>query len=116
MINNLIEFKEDLDTVLRVCFHDDEHFAYVLKESFEYFVNTRKNKPAEMISKFLDARLKATSKVNIIIHTCIKHSPPLLSFFFLKNNNRNKPKHLVKVQHRPLTMSWSFFVIFKVNI
>ncbi|KAG1439261.1 hypothetical protein G6F56_012346 [Rhizopus delemar] len=62
MINNLIEFKEDLDTVLRVCFHDDEHFAYVLKESFEYFVNTRKNKPAEMISKFLDARLKATSK------------------------------------------------------
>ncbi|CAO3687174.1 unnamed protein product [Rhizopus stolonifer] len=62
MINNLTEFKEDLDTVLRVCFHNDEHFAYVLKESFEYFINTRKNKPAEMISKFLDARLKATSK------------------------------------------------------
>lgn len=31
----------------------------LLQESFEYFINQRANKPAELIAKFIDARLKA---------------------------------------------------------
>ncbi len=30
-----------------------------MQESFEYFINQRANKPAELIAKFIDARLKA---------------------------------------------------------
>ncbi len=29
-----------------------------MKEAFEHFINTRENRPAELIAKFVDAKLK----------------------------------------------------------
>ncbi len=33
-----------------------------MKESFEAFINIRQNKPAEMIAKFVDSKLKSGNK------------------------------------------------------
>ena len=43
------DFKDKLDNIVAVCFNRNEKFVNVMKESFEYFINQRQNKPAEVI-------------------------------------------------------------------
>ncbi|KAJ3048521.1 Cullin-4 [Rhizophlyctis rosea] len=59
MVEDLLTFKSRCDEVLHKSFANDEHFSHSLKESFENFINKRQNKPAEMIAKFVDAKLKS---------------------------------------------------------
>ena len=49
MVDELLEFKEKLDHFLNECFRNNEKFSNTLKDSFEYFINQRANKPAELI-------------------------------------------------------------------
>ena len=44
------------------CFKSNELFIVSMKESCESFINTRQNKPAELIAKFVDSKLKAGNK------------------------------------------------------
>ena len=44
-----LDFKDKLDNIVAVCFNKNEKFVNVMKESFEYFINQRQNKPAEVI-------------------------------------------------------------------
>ncbi|CAF2687316.1 unnamed protein product [Rotaria sp. Silwood2] len=62
MVDELLEFKEKLDRFLHECFHDNEKFSNILKDSFEHFMNQRANKPAELIAKAVDARLRSGNK------------------------------------------------------
>ncbi|CAF4254872.1 unnamed protein product [Rotaria sp. Silwood2] len=62
MVDELLEFKEKLDCFLHECFHNNEKFSNTLKDSFEYFINQRVNKPAELIAKAVDARLRTGNK------------------------------------------------------
>ncbi|CAF0813665.1 unnamed protein product [Rotaria sordida] len=62
MVDELLEFKEKLDHFVHECFHNNEKFVNILKDSFEYFINQRANKPAELIAKAVDARLRAGNK------------------------------------------------------
>lgn len=64
MIMNLINFKRKLDHVLQNCFDNDTLFQNAVKESFEHLINTRGNKPAELLAKFIDSKLKPVPKVN----------------------------------------------------
>jgi hypothetical protein len=48
MIQDLLDFKERLDITLE-CWNENEKFVHALKDSFEYFINQRPNKPAELI-------------------------------------------------------------------
>ena len=49
------------DAVLEGAFGgDNDDFKYTVKESFENFINTRRNKPAELIAKFVDRKLRAS--------------------------------------------------------
>lgn len=34
-----------------------------LQEAFEYFINVRQNRPAELIAKYIDSKLKPGNKV-----------------------------------------------------
>jgi hypothetical protein len=52
-----------MDEVVSKCFQSSELSLNVLKECFELFVNTRHNKPAELVAKYLDARLRSGNKV-----------------------------------------------------
>lgn len=62
MVQLLLDFKDKLDNIIAVCFNKNEKFRNVMKESFEYFINQRQNKPAEVIAKYVDFKLRAGNK------------------------------------------------------
>lgn len=62
MVQDLLIFKERMDRVVNECFQKQEKFVYSLKEAFEHFINQRPNKPAELIAKYIDSKLKAGNK------------------------------------------------------
>lgn len=62
MVQELLDFKDAMDNVVNTCFHRNERFGNSLKEAFENFVNQRTNKPAELIAKFVDSKLRAGNK------------------------------------------------------
>ncbi|KAK6617755.1 Cullin-4B [Polyplax serrata] len=62
MVQELLDFKDKMDHIVSNCFQRNEKFANSLKEAFEYFINQRANKPAELIAKFVDSKLRAGNK------------------------------------------------------
>jgi cullin-4 len=62
MVQHLLDFKDKLDNIIASCFNKNEKFVNVMKESFEYFINQRQNKPAEVIAKYVDFKLRAGNK------------------------------------------------------
>lgn len=62
MVQDLLDFKDKLDHIVRNCFEHNERFVNALRDSFEYFVNQRTNKPAELIAKYVDLKLRAGNK------------------------------------------------------
>ncbi|XP_072939842.1 cullin-4A [Epargyreus clarus] len=62
MVAELLDFKEQLDHVVGACFQRNDRFLYSMREAFEYFINQRQNKPAELIAKFVDVKLRAGNK------------------------------------------------------
>jgi len=62
MVQELLDFKDKMDVIVKKCFQANEKFGNSLKEAFENFVNQRTNKPAELIAKFVDSKLKVGNK------------------------------------------------------
>ena len=62
MVSDLLEFKDKLDIIMVRCFDGNEAFIVSMKEAFESFINIRQNKPAELIAKFVDSKLRAGNK------------------------------------------------------
>uniref|UniRef100_A0A7I4YI56 Cullin-4 n=1 Tax=Haemonchus contortus TaxID=6289 RepID=A0A7I4YI56_HAECO len=65
MVEDLMAFKDKLDVFVETCFgssDDKMKFAQAEKDAFDYFINTRGNKPAELIAKYMDARLRSANK------------------------------------------------------
>lgn len=62
MVERLLEVKVKLDEVLQKSLQRNEAFANALKEAFESFINQRQNKPAELIAKFIDGKLRSGNK------------------------------------------------------
>lgn len=62
MVQDLLLFKEKMDRVVIECFMKQERFINSLKEAFEHFINQRPNKPAELIAKYIDSKLKSGNK------------------------------------------------------
>ncbi|CAL4919436.1 unnamed protein product [Urochloa decumbens] len=58
----LLDFKASLDKILEESFAKNEAFSNTIKDSFEHLINLRQNRPAEMIAKFLDEKLRAGNK------------------------------------------------------
>ncbi|PKU72713.1 cullin-4 [Dendrobium catenatum] len=58
----LLDFKASLDTILEESFSRNEAFSNTIKDSFEHLINLRQNRPAELIAKFLDEKLRAGNK------------------------------------------------------
>ncbi len=64
MVQSLLDLKDKLDLILLKAFNKEETFTYALKGAFEYFINIRQNRPAEMLAKYVDQRLR-TGRVNV---------------------------------------------------
>jgi cullin-4 len=62
MVPALLSFKSHLDAVLVKSFNSDDTFSAYLRESFELFINKRRDKPAEYIAKYLDNLLRKGDK------------------------------------------------------
>ncbi|ETN73833.1 cullin family protein [Necator americanus] len=65
MVEDLMAFKDKLDVFVETCFGSEDEkmkFAQAEKDAFDYFINTRGNKPAELIAKYMDARLRSANK------------------------------------------------------
>ncbi|VDO94300.1 unnamed protein product [Soboliphyme baturini] len=62
MVQELLDFKDKLDDITNNCFGRSELFLNATRDSFEFFINQRLNKPAELIAKFLDAKLRIGNK------------------------------------------------------
>ena len=62
MTPSLLTFKTHLDTILSQSFSSDDLFSQSLRESFEWFINRRRDKPAEYIAKYLDNLLRKGDK------------------------------------------------------
>ncbi|XP_056295831.1 cullin-4B [Pseudoliparis swirei] len=62
MVQELLDFKDKVDHVIDACFMKNEKFVNAMKEAFETFINKRPNKPAELIAKHVDSKLRAGNK------------------------------------------------------
>ncbi|CAI4228659.1 unnamed protein product [Auanema sp. JU1783] len=62
MVEDLMVFKTKMDTIVQKCFGNQDKFLQALRDSFDYFINTRPNKPAELVAKFMDAKMRSANK------------------------------------------------------
>ena len=62
MVQELFDFKEKMNAVVKSCFANTDKFMLTIKQAFEHFINQRHNKPAELIAKFVDEKLRAGNK------------------------------------------------------
>ncbi|KDO33656.1 hypothetical protein SPRG_01614 [Saprolegnia parasitica CBS 223.65] len=62
MVASLLQFKADLDVMLRDAFHSETTFVHALKSAMESAINAKASRPAELIAKFVDAKLKTGNK------------------------------------------------------
>jgi len=82
MVERLIDFKSKLDRIVVDCFSEDREMFYAIKESFETFINQRRNKPAELIAKFLDLKMRTASRSmnESEIESCLEHALVLFRY------------------------------------
>ena len=62
LVDDLLTFKAKLDRIIKDCFNSNEKFVQAEKDAFSYFINTKPNKPAELIAKYMDIKMKAVNK------------------------------------------------------
>ncbi|XP_071069526.1 cullin-4B-like [Dasypus novemcinctus] len=62
MIQELLDFKDKIDFIIDTSFLKNEKFIVAMKEAFETFINKRPNKPAELLAKYIDSKLRAGNK------------------------------------------------------
>ncbi|XP_037089322.1 cullin-4A-like [Pollicipes pollicipes] len=62
MVQELLEFKDHMDNIMSQCFQNNDKFLQLLRDAFENFINQRQNKPAEMIAKYIDNKLRSGNK------------------------------------------------------
>lgn len=62
MVQDLLDFKDKMDNIVRNCFEYNDKYLNSLREAFEFFINQRANKPAELIAKYVDMKLRAGNK------------------------------------------------------
>ncbi|KAH7728259.1 cullin-4A [Aphelenchoides avenae] len=62
LVQDLLDFKSSLSSIVDECFRGNAKFAQTQKDAFDYFINTRPNKPAELIAKFMDFKLRCGNK------------------------------------------------------
>jgi cullin 4 len=62
MISSLLTFKSQMDNILQTAFDSNNLFSQSLRESYEWFINRRRDKPAEYIAKYLDNLLRKGDK------------------------------------------------------
>jgi cullin-4 len=61
LVGSLLQFKAKIDRMLKGAFENDEAFVKATRDALESFLNSRDNKPAELIAKYADKALRSTT-------------------------------------------------------
>ncbi|DBA01455.1 TPA: hypothetical protein N0F65_005574 [Lagenidium giganteum] len=62
LVEKLLQLKAELDKVLNDSFAQDSEFVFAMKSAMEYAVNVRASRPAELVAKFVDSKLRTGNK------------------------------------------------------
>ncbi|KAI9591123.1 ubiquitin-protein ligase, cullin 4 [Syncephalis fuscata] len=62
MVEDLLSIKQHIDDIHTNAFEHAQAFGHTIVESFEGFINTRVNKPAEMIAQYVNMLMKSGNK------------------------------------------------------
>jgi cullin-4 len=62
MVERLMAIQSTVDEINKNAFRSDFDMIRVSREAFSSCINSRKNKPAEMIAKFIDQKMKLGNK------------------------------------------------------
>lgn len=62
MVQSLLDFNDKLQMITTEAFLADQSISRASKLAFSQLVNRRQNKPAELVSKYIDQILKAGNK------------------------------------------------------
>ena len=62
MVDRLIAFQSSVGGIISRAFASDADFVHASREAFKVAVNARQNKPAEMIAKYIDAKMRSGNK------------------------------------------------------
>lgn len=57
-VDDLLEFLDQMSNALRTAFSNNETFGAVLNKSFQIFLNVRQKRPAELLARFFDKKMK----------------------------------------------------------
>ncbi|KAJ2556623.1 hypothetical protein EV175_001883 [Coemansia sp. RSA 1933] len=63
LVSTLVEFKRKLDGILHGPFQKHTRLANAQRKAFEEFVNSRRNKPIQLLAKYVDQCMRPNSKV-----------------------------------------------------
>ncbi|KAJ1940775.1 Cullin-4A, partial [Linderina macrospora] len=63
LVTELLDLKQRLDNVLAKSFAGSESLAHALREAFEEFINARRNKPTQLIAKFVDQCMRTGGRI-----------------------------------------------------
>lgn len=58
VVPNLLQLKQRLEVILKESFRSDDRFSRALREAFEHVLNKRTSRPAELVAKYVDSRLR----------------------------------------------------------
>nr|CAI5851617.1 unnamed protein product [Callosobruchus analis] len=59
MIQELLDFKDKVDVICEKHFKSNEVFSNIIRTAFTKFINSKQNKPAQLLAKYIDAKLRA---------------------------------------------------------
>ena len=62
LVQSLLDLKDTMDALVAAAFTASEGFSTTLRASIEACVNTRQDRPAELVAKFIDARMRTGGK------------------------------------------------------
>ncbi|TDH71978.1 hypothetical protein CCR75_004879 [Bremia lactucae] len=61
-VEKILKLKADLNAVLSDSFQSNTDFAFAMKSAMEHAINIRANRPAELVAKFVDSKLRTGNK------------------------------------------------------
>jgi cullin-4 len=61
-VEKILKLKADLDAVLSDSFQANTDFSFAMKSAMENAINVRANRPAELVAKFVDSKLRTGNK------------------------------------------------------
>ncbi|KAJ1727985.1 hypothetical protein LPJ61_004289, partial [Coemansia biformis] len=65
LVPGLLDIKRRLDTILSDAFQGNTQLVSAMREAFEAFINTRRNKPAQLIARHVDHCLRMGSRLGL---------------------------------------------------